>query len=393
MVIPIRYHVRNVLVRWRSTLATLLGIALVVAVYVLLRALAQGIEKSSASTGDPRNLLVVRKGSQAESSSLVTREQLQAILYLEGIARTATGLPLVSADVITLVSAPRANLSGEANLLLRGVTPRGMELRPQVTLASGRWLVPGKREVVVSENLARQFSGLEIGGTLKAGPGRLLVVGHFSGAGSAYDSEAWMDADEARILFEREMYSSLLLRPENEAAMTRLIESIESDKRFAFRVEREVDYYAKQTLTAVPIKILAGLLGSAMSVGAVFAAMNTMYASVGARTREIGTLRVLGYSRRSITVGFLIEGALLALLGGIAGTGVSWALYEYVVLKGITFGTINFQSFSETVFQFALTPILVLKGLVFSVLVGIAGSLLPALRASRLPVIAALKSL
>ena len=393
MVIPIRYHVRNVTVRWRSTLATLLGIALVVAVFVLLRALAAGIEKSSAQTGDPRNVLVVRKGSQAESSSLVTREQLQALQYLEGIARNSQGQPLISADVITLLLAPRRSGEGEANLLLRGVTARGRELRPQVHLTSGRWLEPGKREVVVAENLARRFKGLEIGGTLKAGIGRLLVVGTFAAGGSAYDSEVWMDADEARLLFEREMYSSLIFRPVDEAAYKTLTNSIESDKRFALRAEREVEYYAKQTLTAVPIKILASLLGSAMSVGAVFAAMNTMYAAIGSRTREIGTLRVLGFSRISILLGFLLEGGLLALLGGLVGTGVSYGLYQYVILRGITFGTMNFQSFSETTFQFAMSPILLLAGLLFSIVVGVIGSILPAWRASRIPVISALKSL
>ncbi len=393
MVIPIRYHVRNVTVRWRSTLATLMGIALVVAVFVLLRALAAGIEKSSAQTGDPRNVLVVRKGSQAESSSLVTREQLQALQYLDGIARNSDGQPLISADVITLLLAPRASGDGEANLLLRGVTPRGRELRPQVHLTNGRWLEPGKREVVVSENLARRFKGLEIGGTLKAGIGRLLVVGTFSAGGSAYDSEVWMDADEARLLFEREMYSSLILRPVDEVAYRSLTNSIESDKRFALRAEREVEYYAKQTLTAVPIKILASLLGSAMSVGAVFAAMNTMYAAIGSRTREIGTLRVLGFSRLSILLGFLLEGGLLAFLGGLMGTSVSYGLYQYVILRGITFGTMNFQSFSETTFQFAMPPILLLVGLLFSILVGVIGSILPAWRASRIPVISALKSL
>jgi len=393
MVIPIRYHIRNVLVRWRSTVATLLGIALVVAVFVLLRSLAAGIEKSSAQTGDPRNILVVRKGSQAESSSLVTREQLQALQYLKGIALNSEGKPLISADVITLISSPRAGGTGEANLLIRGVTSRGRELRPQVHLTKGRWLEPGKREVVVAENLARRFADLEMGGILKAGMGRLKVVGLFNGGGSAYDSEVWMDADEARLLFERDMYSSFILRPVDDAAYRSLTNIIESDKRFALRAEREVDYYAQQTLTAVPIKILASLLGSAMSIGAIFAAMNTMYAAIGSRTREIGTLRVLGYSQLSILGGFLIEGGLLALLGGVIGVGVSYGLYQYVILRGITFGTMNFQSFSETIFQFSMPPVLLLLGLGFSVVVGLVGSILPAWRASKIPVISALKSL
>ena len=387
MALPIKYNLRNVTVRWRSTFATVLGIALVVAVFVLLRALARGIEASGANTGDPRNILVVRKGSQAESGSLITRNQFRILQYFEEIARNERGEPVISAEVVLIISAPRRDGSGEANTLIRGVTPRGIELRPQVELTAGRWFTPGKREIVVSRRLAARFAGFEIGGIIKAGPDRLSVVGHFDGQASAFDSEAWMDADEARSIFDREQYSSVLLRPRDEAAAAALLKRVEADKRLALRAEREVDYYSKQTMTAVPIRILATLLGSAMSIGAVFAAMNTMYASVAARTREIGTLRVLGYSRRSIVVCFLIEGAFLAAIGGVVGCLLA------LPMNGYTTGTIDFQSFAETVFQFRVTPRLMLMGVVFSVVIGLAGSLLPALRAARLPVISALKSI
>jgi len=246
--------------------------------------------------------------------------------------------------------------------------------------------------VVVSERLASRFAGFEIGGSIKAGGDRLRIVGHFDAQSSAFDNEAWMDADEARSIFDRNQYSSLLLRPRDEAAAAALIKRIEADKRLALRAEREVDYYAQQTRTAVPFRILAVILGTAMSVGAVFAAMNTMYASVGARTREVGTLRVLGFSRRSIVLGFMIEGALLATLGGLSGALLSLAVHTYVVIGRIQFGTMDFQSFAETVFQFRVTPDLMLLGIAFSVIIGLAGSFLPALRASRLPIIAALKS-
>ncbi|MBI3417041.1 MAG: ABC transporter permease [Verrucomicrobia bacterium] len=387
MALPLKYNFRNVIVRWRSTLATVLGIALVVAVFVLLRALARGIEASSANTGDARNILVVRKGSQAESGSIVTREHFRTIQYLDEIARNERGEPIISAELVLIVSAPRRNGTGEANTLIRGVTPRGMELRPQVKLVDGRWFVPGKREVVVARRLAARFAGFEIGGVIKSGQDRLAVVGHFDAAGSAFDSESWMDADEARSIFDRENYSSILLRPADATAATNLITRLERDKRLALRAEREVDYYSKQTMTAVPIKILAGLLGTAMSIGAVFAAMNTMYASVASRTREVGTLRVLGYSRRAIVLCFLIEGALLAAMGGVVGCLLA------LPLNGYATGTMDFQSFAETVFQFRVTPDLMLMGLAFSVIIGVAGSLLPALRAARLPVIVALKSI
>lgn len=393
MALPLKYNFRNVVVRWRATLATVLGIALVVAVVVLLRALARGIEATNANTGDPRNILVVRKGSQAESGSLVNREQFRTLRYFEEVARNERGESLISAELVLIVSAPRRNGTGEANTLIRGVTPRGMELRPQAKLTDGRWFAPGRREVVVSQRMAARFAGFETGGTIKAGADRLTVVGHFDAGGSAFDNEAWMDADEARSIFDREQYSSVLLRPRDAAAAATLMKRIEADKRLALRAEPEVDYYSKQTMTALPFKFLAYVLGIAMSIGAVFAAMNTMYASVAARTREVGTLRVLGYSRRSIVLSFMIEGAFLAAMGGVLGALLSLGVYTYVVVGKIQFGTMDFQSFAETVFQFRVTPDLMLIGFAFSVVIGLAGSFLPSLRAARLPVISALKSI
>ncbi len=394
MGLPLKYNLRNVLVRWRATASTLLGIGLVVVVFVLLRALAKGIEANSANTGDARNVLIVRKGSQAESGSLVTLEQFRTVRYFDEIAKNQKGEPIVSAELVMLVSVPRLNGSGEANTLIRGVTPRGMELRPQVTLIEGRWFKPGLREITVARKLANRFAGFQLGGTIKAGRDRLTVVGHFDGSGSAFDSEVWMDADESRSIFDRgEMYSSILLRPRDAAALISLTNRVAQDKRLSLRAESEVGYYRQQTASALPFKILATLLGVAMSVGAIFAAMNTMYASVASRTREIGTLRVLGFSRTSVVVCFLIEGALLAACGGAVGCAVAVALQTYVVARGITFGTLDFQSFSETVYQFRVTPDLVGLGMLFAVSIGLAGSFLPALRAARLPVISALKSL
>jgi len=386
MALPLNYSLRNVLIRWRSTLATVLGIALVVFVFVLLQSLAAGIEKSSGNTGDPRNIMVTRKGSTAESASLISRENLREIQYFEEIARTERGEPVISADVLVLAALPRRDGSGEANVLLRGVTPRGIELRPQVKLAAGRWFTPGKREIVVSEKMAKRFANFGIGESFKAGSATLTVVGWLDGGGSAFDSECWLDADECRSLFERDLYSSFLIRPADEATGQRLMKRIEEDRRFKLKAEREVEYYKKQTMTAAPIKWLGGFLAVMMSVGAVFAAMNTMYASVGARTREIGTLRVLGFRRRSVVLALLIEGALLAVIGGAVGCAVAF------LWNGHSTATMGFETFSEIVFQFTVTPQLVVKGLIFAVIVGVMGSLLPAVRASRLPVIAALKS-
>ena len=247
MALPIRYSLRNALVRWRSTIATVLGIALVVFVFVLLQSLAAGIEKSSGNTGDPRNIMVVRKGSTAESASLISRQNLQDIRYFPEIVRNANGEPVISADVLVLVNLPRRNNAGEANVLLRGITPRGMELRPQVRLTAGRWFEPGKREVVVSAKLARRFANFDVGQSFKSGSATLTVVGWPEGGGSAFDSECWLDADECRAIFERDMYSSFLIRPTDEAAGVKLLERIEADRRFKLKAEKEVEYYRKVT--------------------------------------------------------------------------------------------------------------------------------------------------
>lgn len=386
MALPLRYSFRNVLIRWRSTFATVLGIALVVFVFVLLQSLAAGIEKSSGNTGDSRNIMIVRKGSTAESASLISRENLREIQYFEEIARNERNEPVISADVLVLANLPHVNNSGEANVLLRGISARGAELRPQVKLIAGRWFTPGKREIVVSSRMAKRFANFGLGQSFKAGTASLTVVGWLDGGGSAFDSECWMDADECRSLFERDLYSSFLVRPVDEAAGAKLLERIEADRRFKLKAEKEVAYYQKQTMTAAPIKWLGGFLAIMMSVGAVFAAMNTMYASIGARTREIGTLRVLGFRRRSVVAALLIEGALLALIGGVAGCAIA------SLWNGYTTATMGFETFSEIVFEFTVTPRLMGEGLIFAVIVGLMGSFLPSVRASRLPVIDALKS-
>ena len=390
--IPLLYNFKSVFVRWRSTAATILGVALVVTVFILLHAMAAGLERSSANTGDARNIMIVRKGSTAESSSVVMREQFKVIEYLPQIARDAQGKPIISADLVVIINLPRRDGAGEANVTMRGVTPMGKELRPQVKLVQGRWFIPGKREAVVSMKMARRFSSTDIGQKFRTGGNDLTVVGWFDGSDSAFDSEIWMDADEARSVFDRENYSSLLARMANTNAVAAFIDRVESDKRMALRADFETKYYAEQTLTAMPIKVLGSFLAVAMSIGAVFAAMNTMYAAVGARTPEIGTLRVLGFRRRVILASFNLEGAILAGIGG--GIGCSLALLaQWLCLAfGVRFGTLSFNTFSEVIFQFRVTPALVVEGMIFAVVVGVVGSFLPAIRAARLPVIAALKA-
>jgi putative ABC transport system permease protein len=387
MALPLKYNIRNVVVRWRSTLATILGVGLVVAVYMLVQALAVGLEASSANSGTEGNLLIMRKGSPAESSSQVTLAQVKTIQYLDGVARDAQNKPLISADVLVLINLPRRENRGEANVLIRGVGPNGKELRPQVNLTEGRWFKPGLREVVISKRLSARFANTGVGEKFKTGGHELTVVGHFDGGNTAFDSEIWMDGDETRALFDRENYSSLLVKSFDPVSATNLINRIEKDKMLSLKVLPETAFYKTQTKTAGPIRFLGDFLATAMSIGAVFAAMNTMYASVGARTREVGTLRVLGFRRRTILASFLVEGAFLALIGGVLGCILA------LPMNGFATGTLSFDNFSEVVFEFRITPQLITKGLLFSLIVGVIGSLFPAVRAARLPVIASLKAL
>ena len=386
MALPLQYNLRNVFVRWRATFATVAGVALVVAVYILVQSLAVGLEKSNRNTGDPRNVMIVRHGSTAESSSQITRDQYRLLRDLPEIARDERGQPMISADVIVLVNLPRRDGASESHVLIRGVSPLGIELRPQVSLSAGRWFRPGLREVVVPRRLSARFADFDLGGQINIGTRRLTVVGFTEGRNSAFDSEVWMDADECRALFERNMYSSALARLAEGASTNALVQRIESNKQLPLRALPETAYYASQTMTAMPIKILGNFLATMMSIGAIFAAMNTMYASVGARTREIGTLRVLGYRRRTVLLTFIIEGTFLALIGGVLGCALSLPMHA----RSAAF--ISFESWSEMMFQFQITPKLMGQGMLFAVAVGIFGSLLPAIRAARLPVITALKA-
>lgn len=385
MALPLSYNARSVAVRWRSSAATVLIIALVVAVCLVLQAMAQGIVSSTSATGDPGNVIVVRKGSTAESSSIVTRAQAQRVRFLPQIQRDARREPIASSEVVVLSNLRRIG-GGEANVSLRGISPAGRSLRPQVRLVQGRWFTPGRREVVVSARLAPRFEGLGLGGQFKSGPHSLTVTGVFEARGTAFESEIWLDADEARSLFDRDQFSSVVLRVPDPADQLALKAALESDKQLRLLALPEPEYYAKLTTSAGPIRFLGYFLAATLSVGAVFAAMNAMYAIIGRRTREVGTLRILGYPRRVIMLGFLVEGGLLALAGGTLGCAIA------IPFNWVTTSTISFDTFSEIVFEFQITPWLIAQALAFSFAIGVAGSFLPALRVARLPVITAVKA-
>ena len=381
------YNFRNVLVRWRATLATILGIALVVAVFVLVQSLAVGLEKSASNTGDPRNIMIVRKGSTAESSSRFRSRNFKSSATGRKSRVTKPARRSISADLLCLISQPRIDGQGEANVSVRGLKLAGLALRPQVKLVAGRWFTPGKREVAVSRKMAAALCPVSIS-AIRFAPAatRSRSSANLTAATArSIPKCGWTPTKRARFLTAKVIPACSCVRRVRRPGKE-IISRIEADKRLPLLAGPEMKYYAEQTMTAMPIKILGNFLATAMSIGAMFAAMNTMYASVGSRTREIGTLRVLGFRRRTILASFIIEGALLAAIGGVLGCLLALPLH------GVSTGTMSFNSFSETVFEFRITPWLAAKGMIFAVVVGVIGSLLPAIRASRLPVITALKS-
>lgn len=384
--IPLTYNLRNIRVRWRMTVATVLGVALVVSVFVMVMALARGLKSTYVTTGDVRNLLVLRRGSTAESSSQIMREEILRMKYDKNIARDGEGRPLFSPEIIVLIYLDRLNAPGGANVIVRGMGEMGLALRPQIRMVEGRLFRSGKRECVVSRRVADRFAHCRIGESFRAGKGDWTVVGVFEAGKTAYESEIWADADEVRDAFNRNFYGSALIRPVSPGAGALLKENLEKDRVLSVRVLPEIDYYKDQTATAGPIQFMGGFLATIMSIGAAFSAMNTMYAAVGARTREIGTLRVLGFKRRSIYASFLIESVLLAGLGGLLGCLLS------LPLNGVATGTFSFTSFAEVAFEFRITPELLGKGMVFALVMGVLGGLLPARLAARKPVLEALKA-
>ena len=387
MSIPIKYNLLSLRVRWRSTLATILGIGLVVMVFIFVRSLAHGMEATYLNTGDSRNLIVLRRGSTAESSSQIARDEARRIQYLEGIARDPQGNPLASAEIIVLIVLDRIDGSGSANVLVRGIGPTAMQLRPKINLIEGRMLRPGMQECIVSHRIADRFQHCRVGDSFQSGKTTWHVVGIFDAQKTAYESEIWVDADEARSAFKRNFYGSVLVRPVDDVAAETLKHRLLTDRLLSVKVLTEAAYYDEQTQSAGLLRFLASFLAVIMSIGAAFAAMNTMYAAVGARTREIGTLRVLGFRRRQIYASFLFESVVLALLGGVVGSLVSLSF------NLVSTGTFSQTTFAEIAFQFRVTPSMIATGMGFALVMGVLGGLLPARMAARKPVLDALRSL
>ena len=390
MAIPVKYNARNLVARKVSTGMTVLVICLVVTVFLFVLALWQGVTRTLSVTASTRNVITMRVGSQAEMQSVVTRDSYELIRAMPGIERNARGEPLVSGELLTIINRPRID-GKSSNVQVRGIGPMGLEMRPGVKIVDGRLMRPGTNEAIVSKNLAARFAGMKIGDTIKSGSYRWTIVGHFDASGSAYESEMWVDVKDLQGQSKRPIFSTVFVRASDPDAAARFIEAVKGDQRLKLEGKTEKKYYEEQMVTGAPIKVLAILVGLFTAVGASFGAMNTMYAQVSARTREIGTLRAIGFSRRSVLASFVLEALLLCVAGGIIGTALAFVLFNLVLTRPT--GTMNFRTFSEVLFNFRLTPPLIAGGLAFSLAMGILGGFFPAWRASRLKITTALREI
>jgi putative ABC transport system permease protein len=349
-------------------------------------ALANGLKAAFVSTGHPRNIIALRLNAGTETNSTVSPQAFQTIKYLPGVAKNEQGEPLASAEVIVLINLPRLNTTERSNVIIRGLSLSGLALHPQVGLVEGRWFAQGSREIVVSRQISRRFQKTSMGDTVRFGKGDWKVVGIFEAKGTAYDSEIWCDVNQVKDDYSRPIYSSVYVQAEDTNALETIANRIRTDQRLQLDAKPETQYYAEQTGVGKLIQVYATFIGIIMAIGSIFAAMNAMYGAVMSRFREIGILRVLGYSKKSILFSFGIESLLLALLGGVIGCLLA------LPVNGITTGTTNFQTFSEVAFAFRVTPELLLWGMVFAGLIGLWSGLLPAIQAARKPILEALRA-
>ncbi len=386
MKIPLKYNIRNLMVRRTSTAMTILGIAAVVAVFIGLNALSRGLQEAFVGSGEPENLIVLREGAQVETNSAVTRQGLHIIRYLDGIALSDRGEPLVSPEVVVLVNLRRRSDNEPVNVLVRGVSPAGYPLRPGLRLVAGRPPQPGRRELIASRTMAERFQNLGVGERVKLAKGHWTVVGLFDAGRSAFASEIWGDALEIAEEFDRRDFSSVLFRTAGRAAQADVIRRIRDDRRLHLKAQPEPAYYDEQTKSAAPIKVLGTFIATLMAIGACSAVMNTMYASVAWRGREIATLQVLGFPRRSILASFLIESLLIAAVGGAIGCALALPIH------GVSTGTANWRTFSEVVFAFRITPDMLLRGFGFALVMGVLGGILPARLAARQVIVHTLRA-
>lgn len=387
MALPLKYNLRNLVVRKSSTLATAFTIGLTVGIYLLVMALAHGIDQTLASSGEPLNLIVLRSGSTAELNSFITHQNLRDVMYLDGVAREGDQ-PLAAPELITLIYKARKGMTQGSNIQIRGVGPMSTKLRSGFQMVAGRTFQPGLAEAIVSRRIAERFQGMGIGDKFRVQATDYTITGLFDAGGKAFESEIWVDFNSLASATKRtDGSSSVLLRVNNSAALDALAKRISDDQRLQLKALPERQFYEdQQGAVSGILKGLAVFIAFIMAIGAAFAGMNTMYAAVARRTKEIGTLRVLGFKRRSILAAFVLESIAISIVGAVIG--ILFAL----PLNFVSTGTANFVNFSEIAFNFRVTPRLILCALVFGTVIGLLGSLLPSIRAARFKIVDALRS-
>jgi putative ABC transport system permease protein len=372
-----------------SSIAASFGIAGVVAVFVAILSIGVGFSRTMANSGAPDTAIILRSGSDSEMMSGLRHDDTKIIADAPGIQRSAEG-PIASAELYVIVDLPKRSTGTAANVPLRGVQPAAFAVRDKVKIVEGRSFAPGKNEILAGKAAAAQYSGLDLGSTLRWGENTWTVVGIFSAAGTLADSELWCDAAVLQPAYRRgDTFQSVHAKLTSPEAFTAFKDALTTDPRLDVKVVRESDFYAQQSQAISSIiTFLGGFIAILMAIGATFGALNTMYTAVASRTREIATLRALGFSAGPVVVSVLVESLALAAAGGLVG-----ALLAYLVFNGYRASTINFQSFSQVGFTFAVTPPLIVGGMFIALFMGFLGGLFPAIRAARQPVVTALREL
>jgi putative ABC transport system permease protein len=389
MAIPVIYNLRSVKVRWNSAVVAVLGIAGTVGVFIAMLSLAHGFKATLLASGSADNAMILRSGSTSEMDSGIQLEQVRLIQDAPGIARGPNG-PLVTPEVIVVAPFPLRSTGTDANVQVRGVSPVALDVRPNIKIVEGRFFQPGLSELVVGRNASHTYTGLTLGSTVRFGGGNWQVVGVFDSGGTAFDSEVWCDSRVLNQVYHRpeNLFQSVTAHLASRSAIQELKDSLTGNPQMTVDVSREVDYYDKQSTTLTTlITVLGRIVALIMALGAVCGALNTMYSAVSERGREIATMRALGFGGTSVVISFVIEALLISLVGGILGA------VAVLPLNGLTTGAMNWQTFAHLAFAFRITPALMLWGIVFALLMGLAGGLPPAIRAARRPVAAALRSL
>lgn len=388
MQIPFKYVLRSSSSRRLTTVITMFGIALVVFVFTAVLMMANGIQETLRSTGSDDNVVVARKAAMSEIMSIIDREAAGIVTNMPQVARAADGRPLSSKEVVVIINLAKLRAEGISNVTVRGVEEAAFQLRPQVRIVEGRMFKWGAREIIAGAGITKRFAGAQIGERIKFGGDLWNVVGIFDTEGTGFDSEIWGDLNQVADAFKRQSLSTVTFRIRNPDDLSDLVNAFNADNRLqSFVPKREKKFFEEQSeMMAKFIRILGLFITVIFSTGATIGAMITMYGAVANRTVEIGTMRALGFYRRSILLAFLAEALVLSFAGGALGLGIA------ALLRFFTISTLNFGSFSELAFSFALSPSIIAASLGFSLLMGLIGGFLPAVRAARLNIVQALRA-